>query len=941
MAAQSSFAPYHYIIGEEELFNADIYTIYYDDEAQIIYIGTDEGVYQYRQSTFQKLRAPKGAIGTSYFALQESPSGALFCNNLNGQVFEISGDSLSLYYTLPDLGQVSNFQVFFDEEGTMWSLGNALTRLVDTGDRIVVDTLLGESQWMARVYPTNQRHFLYGVDGLFERKIGFRDSSYVFEEISQLCGIASISPEGHVVTQRDRNKENQNIRIRDYSGKILGEIEKSEVSIFWSLTDSTVASLGDKSGCFILRWDGEKLRESKEMFSKKFISCAYQSSDGTLFLGTFKSGLIIIPEIEIQGWKHTDLLTDIVHYQGEGVIVSTRGGKIFLNASTSENEQLVRETRRSLRTLFVSNYKVDIIDQLPHLLYIARQIRNAVDVGRDSIAYTIRGGLLIRHKDRFKTRKQGKVVDWDMNTIKIKALAVDTLQKVLYYGDELFLYRNRYSGKAEQKLAAGAEMGVSDLAFDEGHLYAGTREQGVQIFEGDLPIDTITVEDGLYSDEIIRVKVFSSLLYIHSRGGLQIYDLQHRQFKRGGNETHLLNSPDIIDFDVSEQFVYVLKKDQYYIVPQRVMGLQNEVSTPIIDSILVNGKLKIGDQSRFAYNEHSFYFYFDYRDIQNKFNTSILYKLEGLHNQWREIVASENLLVFEALPPGEYTLRLKASFQGETSNEFMYSFRILPPYWQKWWFYLLIVGFGGMLVGIIAYTRLRVIQQQAEQELQIETNQKIALNAQLKAIRAQMNPHFIFNAINSIQDLILKQDTLRSYDYLTTFAKLVRMILNFSEREFVSLQDESIFLKLYLDLEALRFGDSFEYHIQIPPELETENIPSLMVQPFIENAIKHGLLHKKGPKKLEVNFSRNDQDQIICVVEDNGVGRGRAQEIQNRRVDQHRSFSSEAIQKRMQILTTQLNHNFDYSTIDLVSAEGEATGTKVEIRLPIIRSLKE
>ncbi|WP_109852148.1 sensor histidine kinase [Aquimarina sp. AU58] len=217
----------------------------------------------------------------------------------------------------------------------------------------------------------------------------------------------------------------------------------------------------------------------------------------------------------------------------------------------------------------------------------------------------------------------------------------------------------------------------------------------------------------------------------------------------------------------------------------------------------------------------------------------------------------------------------------------------------------------------------------AYKELKESKKTELAL-LQLKSLRSQMNPHFIFNSLNSIQDLILQQNTDSSYDYVVLFSQLVRNTLNYSNKNFIAIDKELEFLEIYLQLEKLRFEDDFTYTIQ---HTNTEGllVPSLIVQPFIENALIHGLLHKEGKKQLTIDFTFTED--LLCTVTDNGIGRKEVKKIQERQGDRHESFALEAIQQRLEILKEQYGAGVGYQVFDLYD-NGQATGTKVEIRMP-------
>jgi LytS/YehU family sensor histidine kinase len=227
--------------------------------------------------------------------------------------------------------------------------------------------------------------------------------------------------------------------------------------------------------------------------------------------------------------------------------------------------------------------------------------------------------------------------------------------------------------------------------------------------------------------------------------------------------------------------------------------------------------------------------------------------------------------------------------------------------------------------------RLRRIGKRQQEELLKQELKADFVEAELKALRSQMNPHFIFNALNSIQALILKSELESSYDYLVLFSKLVRKTLNYSNEEFISLEAEIDFLRIYLSLEKLRFDD-FNFTLEINGD-EDVYLPSLTIQPFIENALLHGLQHKADDKKIAIRFEV-DEYFIKCVVEDNGIGRKASAEINERLGKEHKSFALKSIEKRLSMYHEEFGDKIGVKITDL-EENGKSVGTKVDLILPL------
>ena len=207
----------------------------------------------------------------------------------------------------------------------------------------------------------------------------------------------------------------------------------------------------------------------------------------------------------------------------------------------------------------------------------------------------------------------------------------------------------------------------------------------------------------------------------------------------------------------------------------------------------------------------------------------------------------------------------------------------------------------------------------------------------MKALRAQMNPHFIFNSMNSIQKFILKNDSFSASQYLTKFSKLIRLILDNSNESYISLESEIALLKIYVEIEDLRFDNQFEYEIKIDDSLNTDTvqIPSMIIQPYIENAIWHGLLHKETKGKLTLEITKLDNAMIKVVVTDDGIGRQKALELKSKQVLKRKSYGLQITEDRIDILNKTKSNKTQLQIFDLKDEEGNPSGTKIELIIPI------
>jgi tetratricopeptide (TPR) repeat protein len=233
------------------------------------------------------------------------------------------------------------------------------------------------------------------------------------------------------------------------------------------------------------------------------------------------------------------------------------------------------------------------------------------------------------------------------------------------------------------------------------------------------------------------------------------------------------------------------------------------------------------------------------------------------------------------------------------------------------------------------------MQQLASEKKHAELQQQ-ALELEMQALRAQMNPHFIFNCLNSINRFIFKNETKEASDYLTRFSRLIRMVLLHSQKKLVPLEDELEMLKLYLDMERLRFKNAFDYHITTTNDIENSSvfIPPLLLQPFCENAIWHGLMHKEGPGHLNIELNE-DNGILNCIITDDGVGREKAEEYKSKSAEKEKSMGLKITTERLALLNREIGLQTFYEIEDLKDEKGDANGTKVILKISYKESVEE
>jgi two-component sensor histidine kinase len=261
------------------------------------------------------------------------------------------------------------------------------------------------------------------------------------------------------------------------------------------------------------------------------------------------------------------------------------------------------------------------------------------------------------------------------------------------------------------------------------------------------------------------------------------------------------------------------------------------------------------------------------------------------------------------------------------------------------YFWITLIGLAmAIIIGLLYYSRLKqeknneLIQQELKASQKQLALEKQYRDSELKALKAQMNPHFIFNVLNSIQEFIVLNQKEKASEYLATFAELIRNYLNFSNEDFISLREEVDTISNYLQLEHLRFGEDFQYSISVAKNIDKDHVklPAMFIQPYVENALKHGLFNKDGLQKLDICFSKTSENTLFCSIEDNGIGRIASENLKKQDRYSHKSFATSANQNRLELLRQRHKKDIGVKIIDINNTY--TTGTRVELTIPILQN---
>jgi len=924
-----SQTPSHFILGEEELSGIDIYDIH-QDQNNVFWLATNNGLIKYDGYKFENITCDE-ALSNSVFNLKTDYNNVLFGMNLSGQIFQIKDNICKVYFKVPESLMYKEMFYGFDNNNNLIIATKSLFKVAKDNSIIMISENTTFSDLIVLKDSTIQ---------LFNPKTNqlmyFKNNS-----INQLSLKDKITEKYlHFFNYNDNyytyNPDTRNIAIINDNRLIVDssfafiKAKSKEILRFYPNEKNLIIA---KQSGGVLFYNCKYKRKEKPYFQNYLISSVCVDDAGNYLLGTFGRGILVIPNINLVDVKILEKdnnYTRITSLTDSSILLGTQKGSVYQVDYNQKVKLVWSQNSKNVEVLeyFPKNNSILIDGKQATLVNLKSKKEKEYYLGaiKDVAPYKNKTYLVACNSGVFNI----KIFNSDENFEVVKnfdnrtyCIDYDSINNTIYAGTAFGL---KIGNQNQVKIFTenGKAIICRDILYFKGKMFVTTKNNGLIVFKNNKVVDKWNIKKGFPTNNLNQIKEYNNHIYITSDKGLIVTTLKG-DIVSVLNKSEGLQTNKIIDFEINNEVLWMIhQKGIQKINLNNIMAFKF-VPNISIEEILVND-LIISDNpnTTFNYLQNKFEFHVSASTLKYQNEIIYQYQLIGIDNDWQTNKYSNNKIFYKSLPAGNYILKVKSICRGFESDTISFKFKISLPFWKKWWFYLLIA----LLLIIITFVvfKREVSKQKKKIELKNELNA-----SKLIAIQSQMNPHFIFNAINSIQDLILKEDIDNSYSYIIKFSKLVRQTLNFSDKEFIDIEDEIELLEIYLELEKLRFKNDFEYSINC--QVSDIQVPPMLAQPFVENAIKHGLLHKEGLKKLTITFNKNETLQ--CIIADNGIGREKAQEIKDRQQKKYKSFSVNATRTRFEIMQSHYQQNLGVQFEDL-KANGEAQGTKVIINMPFI-----
>ena len=953
-ASAQEYSYTHYDISDG-LAGSTVYCITQDKDG-FIWVGTETGVSRFDGTHFRNYTTIDGLPDVEILEMFSDSKGRVWmapfqksiCYYYKGKIYNPGNDSL-----LHNIRLRTNIEHFAeDKDGNILVQEQTALQLIRPNGLVTeIDSINGRPIWnCVAISRSSTGHFIVQADqqlfNLSEKGFSLL-SNITFANV--LPGFISINPFGMIwrVTQNYSS-------IRSFvTGKVVNlpfeRIHYRHIS-FSALDDSLFYS-NEFSGAVEYNLHTGR---TKRFLPGKEISRTFRDVTGNLWFTSLGQGLYRLNSDEFKTIRMKEpgmefsSVSGILKMDGQ-LLVGDNHNCVFYFSLPDMSLK-----RRACLTV-VSKNRVQYVGHLPKgKLFIAS------DVGMDECTDEYHQ-LRYNHlgiKSIF-VKSNGEVLlgtFWGVGRFDLKSFRmIDTIWNdrattVYYCKDTTFIgtLNGLYASAANKPPSYMGEKipflqkRISALAeSSDGTLWVASYDAGLIGYRDGRVIATISHQQGLTSDICRTILVHDNSLWIGTDKGLNRVRLDQPGYpvaqytSKDGLGSDIVNS---LFADSSSIYVGTPAGLSYF--DEAKVDLSEGCRLYLL-SLFNSGRERIGDTGHLQLPFTDKHIRLEFAGISYRSVGGITYRyrLLGLDSAWR--TTKEAFLEYPTLPSGNYAFQLQATNKfGVSSALLTLPFGVDTPFWQTTWFYgLLLAAFLSLTWLFISLRVAHIRKRENEKE---RLSQRM-MEMEHTALQAQMNPHFIFNCLNSIQQYIFDQDIFAANKYISGFAKLIRATLQNSSKPFISLPDEISYLSGYLSLEKLRFKEKMDYSIEVDQEIndETYIIPPMLIQPYVENSMRHGLRHKaEGKGFITIKF-RKAGDRLFVTVEDNGIGRKKAGSFKTREHIEYQSKGMSLTADRIRMMNAKYNDSILIDVIDLEDDTGRSTGTRVIMELPLFHILLE
>jgi len=911
------------------------------DKEGFMWFATENGLSRFDGKNFKTFTTKDGLPDNEVLKLFVDSKGRLWimpfrpsiCYYYKGKIFNKTNDStlakINLFAYAHHMAEDKAGNIFIAETGAWYKIfQNQTIKTVSKANNYPIDVVSigtkrnGEVEILVGEYKQQEhpQFFLYGDSGRATVKdsINWPDAQ-----------TSMITPDYDIVSTDHSSK----LSLYRNKQKIISTgLPPNTVSA--SYIDQRMIIINTRNGIKFL--DPEAMTLSGLLFKDFSFMAAFMDKEKNLWLTTAGSGVLMVPSLEFRNYLLSDTKKN-KEITALSIIANTLYAAGWDNKLWKINTRDLRMTSEpdnshpgtKIIAIFTLNNKAVVTSTLYQNPFkqggrLALSLKS-VSVGKSGILYGT-------HHYTWLCKWSGKdtILDYQRSTCAVEK------DSGFYIGTLNGLNYKSYDGKIVNLGHVFPVLGsriVNLATSDKGVLWITTKGSGVAAYADNKLLFHLTEADGLTSDNCTSLYLDSNIVWVGTDKGLNRIEITP-----AGTSVTRFSMSDGLPSNVINTIATIGKK----VFVGTPMGLTYFETDKIsqasscdlqLTGIYLANKYWTYDSTGFSlpHKNNDIRFEFSGISFKSAGEMKYQYRMLGLQPEWR--ATTDEQLSFPSLSSGNYSLQLKAiNKYGVESDVKEVSFVIEKLLREKTWFRLMILLLIADTIWLFFRYRIGNVRKKAKEQAML--NQRIA-DLEQKALRSQMNPHFIFNSLNSIQQYVAERDITGANNFITDFSRLIRMTLDLSTNTFINMSDEIEYITTYLKIEKTRLENHFDYSINIDNSLHLHEIyvPPLLLQPYVENSIRHGIKYKKQNKGMISICVQRKDTAILVSIEDNGIGREAAQQYKSQYHIQYQSKGMSINNDRIDILNSYNHKKIKVLINDLYDSRHEAAGTRVNIYL--------
>lgn len=925
---------------EDELANSNIYDICHDERGYL-WFATDRGLSRFDGYKFTNYLFKEGLQGAVVYGLTQDKNGKLYAATKNDGIYRLDWDFTKV---IDEHASLTNEEIVISDSYlyslrvkvriTVAQMGKAVYHKITFPSKDIIPLCLFKDPSGAVYVGTTKG--IYLLNGIGSVKKVFNEITRPIYSISKHADNWFFGAENMIYKKSAEGYST--IQIPD-----IGNINNLLIDKNATIWGSTFP----QNKCFQIINNEILDITTKLNLQGVSVNEIMEDREGNIWLGTYGKGAFCIHHMYCNNYTALDGLNN----EYVTAIESQSNGNLFIGTNNGlynlDNEGLHftkqfgnaleyikdLEDRNDSIWVTLSGLKVNKLDAGKAVIGNTNAIfsyASATLIDGDDLYYSRWNKRLYRTSSKTMSEADAELILFDSTAIwsRINKIFKDKNENI-WLGTTRGLYIIEPNGLYQKMDTGYFKTNISTFLYDgEGALLIGS-DKGLIKYKNKKwsiskegkgkSLETIT---SLTLDNKKRV-------WIGTLNGLYLLD-DKNLLKIDTKNTLLSDEINAIEYDITKNYLWV----------GTTFGLSS-INLTLFDKTPVNPPVAIFKTLRskdsvyrvsdsineivLPYTESNFAVRFSAVHFSSPDGIKFLYKFDN--NKWQPAIGRQ--IEFATMPYGKHTLLLKSIGEKDIEGPVASIYIIVErPFWATIWFKIVI----GVTIGVIAYLilkkRFEIVRQKQQERLELQT--KIA-ELRHQALAASMNPHFIFNALNSIQHFINSHNTEEATDYLAKFARLIRMMLDLGDKTFIPLKDELERINYYLELEKIRFGDKLTFTIDIDPQLlnEQQEIPNMVIQPVVENALWHGLLPANRNGHLKIAFTKIGNSMRV-IVDDDGIG---VTESKRRKKSNHNSLGIKMIRERLDLLKRLSGYEAKINVMDKSEFNPPTQGTLVQINL--------